>query len=266
MQWQLNELRKAAVLCGAVLVATQTLAAQSVAPEGEARRTSSGWYAQVTPYAWATGIGGTVQPYSGGPTAHVAESFSDVMKDLDAAFFVNALIRKDAFVLHLDMTRASLSKSASMDVAPGMTLQGRAKIRQHSWGVLAGYRWRQSNHSSWDWLAGFRNWDVHVDATASLPGVASRSLSVDTSFTYPVAAARWRYQWDGRWSSLAYVDAGGTGSGKYTWQTLLTVNYTLNQQWYLSAGYRYLSVKHEKRGERLDLSQQGPVFGVTYRF
>ena len=265
MQWQLKKIRNIGVLCGAVLVATHVLAAQPVAQGVEDSRTSSGWHAQVTPYVWATGIGGTVQPYSGGPAAHVDESFSDVMKDLDAAFFMNALIRKDAFVLHLDMTRASLSKSASTDIAPGMTVHGQAKIRQHSWGVLAGYRWLQSSQSAWDWLAGFRNWDVHVDASASLPGVTSQSLSVDTSFTYPVAAARWRYQWDDRWSSLAYVDAGGTGSGKYTWQTLLTVNYTLNQQWYLSAGYRYLSVKHEKRGERLDLSQQGPVLGVTYR-
>ena len=239
--------------------------AESVA-QGVEQSRPSGWNIQVTPYAWGTGVGGTVRPFNGGPTAHMNESLSDVLKDLDAAFFINALVRKDAFVLHLDMTTASLSKSATMDVAPGTTLYGQAKIRQRSWGALAGYRWQQSSQSAWDWLGGVRYWDVRIDAQASLPGVTSRQFSIDRAFTYPVLAARWRYQWDDRWSTLAYLDAGGTGSGKSTWQTLLTVNYTLNQQWYLSAGYRYLSVKHEERGERVDLSQQGPLVGVTYRF
>ena len=265
MRSKLHPMRNVGLCCVSIVAAAQIGAVEPEAPV-DAHSRVSGWNAQITPYVWGTGIRGSVRPFNGGPTANVDESLSDVLKDLDAAFFLNALVRKDAFVLHLDMTRASLSKSASMPVGPGLTLQGHAKIRQHSWGALAGYRWQPSSQSTWDWLGGVRYWDVHVDANASVPGVGAESLSVDTSFTYPIAAARWNYQWGDGWSTLAYVDVGGTGSRKYTWQTLLTVNYALNEQWYVSAGYRYLSVKHENRGEYLDLSQQGPVLGVTYRF
>lgn len=254
----------AVALCMAALL-VQVQAAEPAAQGVEAGNLA-GWNVQLTPYVWGTGIGGTVRPYQGGPTTQVDESFSDVLKDLDAAFFMNALVRKDAWVLHLDMTSASLSKSASMDVVPGITLHGQAKIRQRAFGVLAGMRWQQSPQSSWDWLGGVRYWNVRVDASASLPGFGSHETRVDTAFTYPVLAARWRYQWNDRWSTLAYLDAGGTGRSKHTWQTLLTLNYTLQKQWYLSAGYRYLSVNHEAHGEHVDLSQQGPVLGLTYRF
>lgn len=265
MQLQMGWIRG---LCTAAVAMGSVAHAQVKAPQAPVAQQEplSGWNVQITPYVWGSGMGGTVRPYAGGPTGHVDESLSDVMNDLDAAFFLNALVRKDRLVVHLDMTRASLSKAASLEVAPGATLYGSAKIKQSSWGILAGQRWQQSSKSSWDWLAGVRYWDLRVKVNASLPGLGSREENIEKSFAYPVAAARWRYHWDERWSTLAYLDAGGLGAGKYTWQTLLTVNYEMQKQWYLSMGYRYLSVQHDERGARLDLSQQGPVLGVTYRF
>lgn len=224
------------------------------------------WRVQLTPYVWGTGLSGSVRPLRNGPTGKVDESFSDVLKDLDAVFFLNAVVRKEAFVMSFDVMHASLSKNAEIDVMPGLTLGGQAKMRQRSWTALAGYNWQASPKSSWDWLAGVRHWSVRATVRTELLSL-SREDTVSKSATDPVVAARWRYQWDDRWSTLAYMDIGGrSGGSQRTLQTLVTVNYALQKDWHLSAGYRYLNVKYDKDGTRLDFSQQGPVIGVSYRF
>lgn len=227
---------------------------------------TSEWRVQLTPYVWGTGLSGSVRPVRNGPTGTVDESFRDVLKDLDAVFFLNAIVRKERLVMSFDLMHASLSKTAEVAVAPGIALGGQAKMRQRSWTALAGYNWQASPRSSWDWLAGVRHWSVRATVRTDLLSF-SREDTVSKSATDPVVAARWRYQWDDRWSSLAYVDIGGrSGGSQRTLQTLLTVNYALQKDWSVSAGYRYLNVKYDKEGTRLDFSQQGPVIGVSYRF
>lgn len=254
-------------LGAAVLVAAGSVCAQD---RGVAQplkpAAGADWRIQVTPYIWGTGLNGTVRPEGGGPSGEVDQSFGDVLKDLDAALFLNAIVRKDALVMSFDVMHASLSKAAEIDLAPGVALNGRAKMRQNSWSALVGYNWNASPRSSWDWLAGVRHWSVRATVRADLMG-QGREATVRKAATDPVVAARWRYQWDDRWSTLAYMDVGGRTSGKQrTFQTLLTVNYAWQENWHVSLGYRYLNAKYDKDGTYLNFSQQGPIVGVSYRF
>ncbi len=145
---------------------------------------------------------GTSSP-CGSAAAHVEQSFSDILENLDAAFFVSGTARQGRWVLHGDASHASASRSAALPLG----LSARAKVRQTSVTLTGGYNWQWAKQSSVDFLAGARLWDI--DASVTLPGIAAVQSS--TSFVDPVVAVRWRYDFAPQWSSLVYVDTGGWG-------------------------------------------------------
>ena len=246
---------------GAALFVSAGVAAQTVVDQTAAAQTAEAqaWRTQLTPYVWMTGLQGHIQPVSGAPTVQVDKSFSEVLENLDAAFFVSGTARKDRWVLHGDFSHASTSSAEPLP----MGLSARAKVRQSSLTLTGGRNWQLTPQSSVDLLGGVRVWDIH--AQVQVPGVASAQSN--TSFVDPVVAVRWRYDFDKQWSSLLYADAGGFGVGSdVTWQALASINYQWRENIYLSLGYRHLSVDYRSGGKRLDFSQTGPLLGVTFKY
>lgn len=220
---------------------------------------AAAWRFQVTPYVWMTGLDGRVRPLQRGPTLHVNNSFSELLKNLDAAFFLNATARKDRWVLHGDISHASISETEPLPYG----LSAKAKIKQTSLSVLGGYTWMPAAQTTVDTMAGVRWWRIQGQVqVAPIAQAASR-----TSFADPVLALRWRQEWTPRWSTVVYGDVGGFGVGSHaTWQALATVNYQFTPHAYVSLGYRHLSVDYRSDGKALDFSMAGPVLGVTWRF
>lgn len=238
-------------LCSAVLVFSGGAGAQETASEG--------WRFQATPYIWMAGLEGDIKPFRGAPTAQVEKSFSDILENLDSAFFLSGTARQGRWVLQGDMSYASTSESASLPWG----LSAKAKVRQKSMTLTGGYNWELGQRSSVDLLGGMRIWDIH--AAVAVPGVAS--VQSTTSFVDPVLAVRWRYDFAPQWSSLVYVDVGGWGVGSdSTWQMLGTLNYQWQENIHLSLGYRQLQVNYRSHGKRLDFGQGGPLIGATFKF
>lgn len=221
----------------------------------------SAWRFQVTPYVWMTGLKGDLRLSPRLPTAHVSQSFSDVLSDLKAAAFLNGTARRDRYVLQADASYASVASHAQLPL--GLQLQARAKVQQSSLTVTGGYQWQPSAQDSIDTMVGVRGW--HLRSSLQVAPLLSERLS--KSFVDPIVALRWRHQWSDRWSSLLYADAGGFGVGsESTWQVLATVNYQLRDKVYLSAGYRQLNVDYRSGNQRLDVRLGGPVLGATFQF
>lgn len=221
--------------------------------------TQDRWHWQLTPYVWMTGLHGDIHPGANLPSAHVSQSFSDVLDDLDAAFFLTGTARKDRYVVQADLSYASLSASASLP--PG--LPAHAKVKQTSLTLTGGYYWTLSPQDGLDAMAGLRAWELRSQLQA--PPVLSMRLN--HLFADPIVAMRWRHQWTPAWSTLLYADIGGFGVGSHTtWQWLATVNYQWRDALYLSAGYRQLAVDYRTQAQRLNLRMGGPVLGVTWRF
>lgn len=242
---------KSIILCGAVLALHGPATAQTDSPEA--------WRFQLTPYVWMTGLDGRIKPLRGAPAAHVEQSFSDILENLDAAFFVSGTARQGRWVLHGDASHASASRYAALPLG----LSARAKVRQTSVTLTGGYNWQWAKQSSVDFLAGARLWDINASVT--LPGIAAVQSS--TSFVDPVVAVRWRYDFAPQWSSLVYVDTGGWGVGSdATWQMLGTINYQWRENIHFSLGYRHLQVNYRNHGKQLDFSQSGPLVGATFQF
>lgn len=217
------------------------------------------WRFQLTPYVWFSALEGDVRPFQGAPSAHVAKSFSELWSSLDAAAFITGTARRDRFVLQADVSHARSSDSAMLPIG----LPVKAKVRQTSATLTAGYNVVPSDTSSIDLMAGLRSWKSRAEVDAP-PLLAAGSKS---SFIDPVFAARWRQQVAPRWSTLLYADVGGFGVGsESTWQLLGTLNYQARDNLHLSLGYRHLSVDYRDRGRRLDFSMGGPLLGVTWLF
>ena len=242
------------VLLG-LLAGTQVNAQENV----QESKAPEAWRFQLTPYVWMSGLDGEVRPFNGAPTAHVDKSFSDVLKNLDAAAFINGTARKGSYVLQGDFSYASSSDKAKLP----MGLSAQAKIKQTSMTVTGGQHLTLSPRSGLDLMAGVRLWQIKADV--KVPGIAAAHSC--TSFVDPVVAARWRYEIAPRWSTLVYADMGGLGVGsKFTWQIHGSVNYAVKDNLFVSLGYRQLSVDYRDGGKRLDFSQSGPIVGATFLF
>lgn len=242
-----------AVAAACWLVAGAAQAQQPVATDAEP------WRFQLTPYVWMTGLQGHIRVARNAPTAHVSQSFSDVLSDLDAAAFLSGTARKGRYVLQLDASYASLSDTASLP----MGLKAQTHIKQSALALAGGTHWQLSPADSLDALVGVRWWNIR----ASVQVQPLLQAHTQESFVDPIVALRWRHQLNPRWSTLVYGDLGGLGVGsEFTWQLLAVLNYQLRDNVYLSAGYRQLNVDYRHGGRRLDFGMGGPVVGATFRF
>lgn len=218
------------------------------------------WSAQITPYVWATGIGGDITPFSGAPTLSIDKGFSDILDDLDGAFFLSGYARRDRLVFMGDFSWSSSSKSGR--IPPGLPAQG--KLSQRSMTLLGGWRTLQNDDFTLDLLAGARAWSVKssIDVAGGLIHAAPSKEFVD-----PILAARANIAIAPRWSAILYADIGGFGAGsESTSQLLATVNYEVNDNLWLSLGYRQLDVDYRSGGTDVDMRMAGPLFGATWRF
>lgn len=218
------------------------------------------WTGQVTPYVWAAGVGGDITPFTGAPGLSFDKSASEILEDLDGAFFLSGYARRDRLVLMGDLSWSSSSKAGA--IPPGLPAE--AKLKQRSLTLLAGWRAVTNDDMSLDLLAGLRAWKIKgsVDVAGGM-----LSASPNKDFVDPLVAVRANFKLAEKWSSIFYVDYGGFGSGSdSTSQILATVNYQANDNLWLSAGYRQLNVDYRSGGTKFDVSMAGPLLGATWRF
>lgn len=256
----------------ATLTASVALAADKPPMEGvpvpmAPTTASSGWIFQVTPYAWAAGMKGDVSPFRRAPTIHVEKSFSDILDDLNIAGFVNFWARNDRFVLSGDVMYVNIIESATTGPLPIIgAIGGGYDTAQFAATLQAGYRLYDRPQVTFDLMGGARYWHLWNDLNVHAVG---RTVRVESRFGWldPVLGARAHYHINDKFSVLAQGDFGGFGVGSdFTWQALATMNYSFNDKFTLSAGYKILSVDYDRGGRVFDTTLSGPVLGVTFQF
>ncbi len=237
------------------------LATAGIALTGTAQAQGmDGWSFQITPYVWATGISGDITPFTGAPQVSFEASFSEVLEDLDAAFFLHGLARNGDFVLMFDLSYSASSREGL--IPPGVPANG--SLTQTSLTVAGGYRVANTPDASFDVFAGARAWWIEGAAEVPLLGA---STSPSQNFVDPIIGARGHVNLAPDWSVTLYGDVGGFGVGsESTSQFFGTLNYAVTDQLTVSAGYRRLDVDYRSGGTVIDASMAGPLLGVTWAF
>lgn len=219
---------------------------------------SQDWSAQVTLYGWGAGVGGDFTPFTGAPTLSFDKSLSEVLEDLDAAFFATGLARRGNLVFFGDLTYTSSSRSGL--IPPGIPATGEVTLKSIT--LAAGRRFDAGGGTTVDLLGGLRGWDI--DGAITTPGP---SIAPSASFIDPILAVRVNTPLSDRWSVLSYADIGGFGAGSdFTWQAAVTANWQARDNLWLSVGWRHLAVDYSDGGTVFDGALSGPLAGLTLQF
>jgi len=217
------------------------------------------WTGQVTLYGWGAGVGGDLTPFTGAPTLSFDKSLTEVLKDLDAAFFATGFARRGDFVVFGDFTYSSSSRNG---LTPGGPASGEVTITSLT--LAAGQRFEAGSETTVDVMGGLRGWKLDGLVSAPLVGV---SLAPEKTFVDPILAHRVNTPISDRWSVLSYADFGGFGVGSdLTWQAAVTANYQATDNLFLSFGYRHLYLDYRDGGTVFKGAMSGPLIGATWRF
>lgn len=260
-----------AAFAAALLVSGVASATDSV-PDEAIPVAASDWVVQVTPYLWAAGVRGNVSPFRAAPTIHVEKSFGDTMEDLNFGGFLNIWARRDRFVFSGDVLYSNSTGAKTTRVLPdlfpgGLEVSGELDSIEFNTTAQVGYRLIDTPDFSFDALAGGRFWYLSNEVTIRTDLLGSISREESVNWIDPVIGARAFYNITDKVSVLGQADIGGFGAGsELTWSVLGTVNYNINQNWTVSAGYKHLAVDYDKNDYVFDIDMSGPVLGVTYRF
>lgn len=191
-------------------------------------------------------------------------SFSDALSNLDMAFMGSFGASNGRWGVLGDFMYTDIS--FGNPTPGGLTTDLNTALTTQIFNGYLTYRAYEAPTVQLDVAGGFR-WFSTKTALTLTPGLLpGSSATVEESWVDPVIGARVRFDIADNWSGTAFFDYGGFSSDSETWQTLLTIDYALNDRWLLRGGYRYISVDHDINGTDFKFSQSGPIFGATYRF
>lgn len=216
-------------------------------------------------YLFASGVSGEVSTIGALPSADVDLSFRDVLEDLKGGVMAMAEYRQGRWSLMGDLMYTYVRPSGSLHGFPNSDVELRQRQTTLQGNVL--YRAYATPDLRIDVGAGLRYWHLNNRLTVSAPAIPTVSGTQDKDWLDPVIAVRFQTRINDKWRATLFADYGGFGSGSdETWQVVGTLDYSLNENLYLRAGYRVLSTDYRDGNYLFDMTMRGPLIGLTYRF
>jgi hypothetical protein len=221
------------------------------------------WKYGLTTYIGLTDTGVSVETPTG-ETVDAELSFSDALKDLDFAFSAIFEARKGKWSLLADGMYYDLSSTNS---TPGpLTESVTVQTQSTTISGYAAYRVFAAPSFAVDLAGGFRWANVDSDVSTSGGTIGKTKFSSSDDWADPVIGVRLSTQISEKVSAILFADYGGFSGDSTTWQTLVSVDYVLNDRWILLGGYRYMEFDREIDGRDFSMDQSGVFVGTTYKF
>jgi hypothetical protein len=226
--------------------------------------TAMPWKFEIDPYIWAINMNGRVGV--GPATAHVDESFHDILKDLNFAAMVYAAAHKDKFGLYVNIIYAVTSTDASV---PPISIDVKNKLGIFGAGIsyiVLDRKYPNYREIIVEPYAGARYTLNNTTVNISHFGVSD-----NVNWTDPVIGLRLTYNLNKKWYVNLSGDIGGTNHAtdcSYSAMGLLGFEPWEHTGFYL--GYRLLS-QHYQKGTGLnfynwDMKLFGPLLGFRFTF
>ncbi|WP_138465699.1 hypothetical protein [Poseidonocella sp. HB161398] len=222
------------------------------------------WEFTVTPYVWMSGIDGDLGTIPGFPAQPVDLSFGDIWEDLDYGLFLFASARNGPWVFYLD---SSAVKTTSKETVNGPTVQSvEIESRTANLALAAGRTVAAAPGYNLDVYGGFRYWSLENDYKVRTAAATYRK-DTDDDWTDLIIGIAGRYALGGKWTAFGSADIGGFGAGAdLEWTVTAGVNWAFSELAALSAGWRHLYIDYEEGGTVYDVTQSGPILGLTFKF
>ncbi|MFL1404695.1 outer membrane protein [Marinobacter sp. M1N3S26] len=235
-----------------------------------ASESSDDYHYEFTPYFWAAGLEGDMRiqdrPTEG---AEVEQSFSDIWRNLEAAFMGSFEVRRGNWGLMLDAIYFQVEESGNILEVKGVArVGGKAEVTQEQYAAAVTYRFTESPQTL-DVVGGLRynavSWDVSIDGDASLPigGQIDRDFDHGEDWFLPYLGARIIAPVHPRWTLTGYADMGGFDPGSnMSWQLLIGANYAINDRFIAKLGYRHIDNDYKDSDFEYDMTNAGPYLGI----
>lgn len=225
------------------------------------------WDYSVSVYAWMSGIETSAETPVG--TVGTELSFSDVLDNLDFAFFGTFTAINGPWVVLGDFNYSALGSSAGRTIGANFA-DAEVDTTLTVASAFGGYAVVDRPDLRIEAGGGLRFYDLSVDTRLiGNTGVPDLDIPRSDSWIDVIVGLHMRAPLGERWYVRGYADAGGFGLGdgsKLSWQAYAGGGYVINETWSVEAGYRHLSIEKDLDNARVELDQSGPLIGVTARF
>jgi hypothetical protein len=227
------------------------LAGPALALQESATDSSDSWHWRVAPYLWTTSIDGTLT--TPGAEVDVDASFDDIWDNLDSAGLILVEARRNQITLLSDFIYLGLEADGTTSLGAGAEVELDTTLFE-----FAGL-YRLSPTSPVEFGAGVRFADFETDLDI---GMVSSGSSRDSLDGFVAGRVIWPFA--ERWSASVYGDVGA-GDSDLTWQAsaMLGVDF---RGWGLGFGYRILDYDLGESLSEVDLTFDGLVYGLEFRF
>lgn len=250
-----------ALLCGVLLTAFSTISGHAESDRGDQ------WRFQLAPYAWLAGQEGTVATLPGLPPADIDIDFwDDIVGNINGGLFLVGEARRGRFGLVTDVAYVDIEVE---EKTPGSVFSS-VTSGTESWIVsVAGfYRVVEKTGAFLDLLAGARYWSVDSSLALGAGLLPAQEVSNREDWVDPLVGLKGLSFLGG---SRIFVSGGGVIGGFGAGSDLMwDLNVNLGYQWTKTfstlLGYRYMDVDYEKDDFLYDITQHGPVLGLSWRF
>lgn len=237
------------------------------------------WQFEVTPYLWAVAQNGDtgVRNVKDSDIDLITEldmSTSDILKNLDSGFLLNASAKNDKWLLFIDTIymKVGIDKNGA-----GISGIGNNKVkvsaREQLIDMVAGYNVYQTKNSDLYLYGGMRYADVETSITADFTPLGIPSLNFNKKVTVgdtwvdPLVGAYSNWQVSKNLAVMSRFEVGGFGVGSdNSWLIAVGLNQTLNKNWSLKYSYRYLAIDYDDNDFVFDVDSNGLLIGATYTF
>jgi hypothetical protein len=225
------------------------------------------WHFQLGTYAWLSGQKGTLATQPGLPAADVdIDFYDDIAGNINSAFSLIGEVRKGRLGVVADVNYSDIEDD---EATPG-PLFSALTSRTKTWiASMAGfYRLIEQDRAFLDGMAGLRYWSVDSSLTFGAGIMPAREISNREDWVDPIIGLKGLMPLGGsNFSVSGALAVGGFGVGSdFMWDALINLGYQWTVTFSTTVGYRYLDVDYDHDGFLYDVSQDGPVLGLSWRF
>ena len=214
---------------------------------------SSRWSVTITPYLWAAGLDGNTA--ANGVASEIDTGYSFLSLDnLDLTLAANLEARKGRWTVLLDGLYVEFSDAFDRPI-----VDADAELSGRIFESSAAYP--AARVAGLELVFGMRY--VALDAAVQLtPGPAG---SAGESWLDPLVGARFKHDFNDRWSVSLRGDVGGFGvASELATNLSATFGYRMTDVMTLRFGYRALQMDFEDGGFVLDAIAQGYAVGLSF--